>query len=92
MKNRNQFFPDPLLTECSEYNEEEKRYILDIEKYRNSYCEKYFEKDDIEKVCHEYLTGMQWVITYYSKGVPSWRWYYPYHYAPNADMDNTISN
>ena len=39
-----------------------------------------------EMVCHDYLGGMQWVITYYLEGVPDWKWYYPYHYAPSASM------
>ncbi|KAK7199892.1 5'-3' exoribonuclease D [Novymonas esmeraldas] len=32
--------------------------------------------------CAEYLRGMQWVMRYYTKGCPSWEWYFPYHYAP----------
>lgn len=40
---------------------------------------------EIEKVCIEYVKGLAWVLQYYQKGVPSWEWYYPLHFAPLAE-------
>jgi 5'-3' exoribonuclease 1 len=35
-------------------------------------------------VCKDYLQGVQWILSYYTRGIPSWRWFYPHHYAPFA--------
>lgn len=43
--------------------------------------EKGFE-EKIAQCSREFLRGMQWVMRYYTKGCPSWEWYYPFYYAP----------
>jgi 5'-3' exonuclease len=60
-------------------------YKLNWEAYRTEYYAKKMDchsEKDIERACHQYFDGMQWVLTYYLDGVSSWDWYYPYSYAP----------
>jgi 5'-3' exonuclease len=37
---------------------------------------------ELREVCHEYLMGMEWVLMYYTNGIPSWTWSYGRHYSP----------
>ncbi|XP_062171227.1 5'-3' exoribonuclease 3-like isoform X2 [Alnus glutinosa] len=43
---------------------------------------------DIESLRKElvkkYTEGLLWVLLYYFSAVPSWSWFYPYHYSPFA--------
>lgn len=42
-----------------------------------------------EHLFRSYIVGLCWVMKYYYEGCPSWKWYYPFHYAPFAsDLRN----
>ena len=45
-------------------------------------CE--YDEEFRTKLAHHYTIGLQWVLKYYYQGVPSWNWYFPYHFAPFA--------
>ncbi len=38
--------------------------------------------DDLDKICFDYIKGLQFVMYYYFHGCPSWTWYYPYFMSP----------
>lgn len=86
MKNREKYFPDPVLIDSVILNQETKFYDVDIDRYRSLYCERHFGKsiDDMDEICHEYIDGLRWVLLYYTSGVPEWSWYFPHHYTPPA--------
>jgi 5'-3' exonuclease len=83
LSKKHEFFPDLLLESNAVYDKG--RYILDIEKYRKEYYIKSFNGfDNIKDLCHQYFIGMQWVLSYYTRGVPDWKWCFKHHYAPFA--------
>jgi 5'-3' exoribonuclease 2 len=58
--------------------------------WKDRYYQEPFKQRDLEQgggltqMCVSYVTGLLWVMQYYYAGVPSWNWYYPFHYAPFA--------
>jgi 5'-3' exonuclease len=55
---------------------------VDIVQYRKKYYATKLPGVNKEKLCHDYLEGVQWVLSYYTRGVPNWKWRYMYNYAP----------
>lgn len=68
---------------CPEEHGWEKRYykiLLNIN-----------EKENIKKICVNYLEGLEWVFKYYTNDCPDWKWKYNYHYPPLIkDIKNNI--
>ena len=86
LRKKKSFFPDLLLESCAQQNSDGS-WTVDIEKYKKDYQQQCFpEGYDIKKLCHEYLEGMQWVLSYYTMGVPNWKWFFNHHYAPTASV------
>ncbi|KAJ3063622.1 5'-3' exoribonuclease 2, partial [Podochytrium sp. JEL0797] len=64
--------------------------------WKKRYYEKKFFVDEgdkifIREVVTHYVEGLCWVLKYYFQGCQSWKWYYPYHYAPFASDFDFIS-
>jgi 5'-3' exonuclease len=84
LSKKESWFPEKILTECS-YQEDE-NWVVDIETYKSRYMADKFPHNTEKEVCHQYLEGLQWVISYYTQGVPSWEWSYKHYYAPPASI------
>ena len=57
--------------------------------YRERYYKEKFgvdlsDTDFRRQVVKSYIEGLCWVLAYYYQGVPSWQWYYPFHFSPFA--------
>lgn len=70
-----------LLNVFSGTNEEQKR----IEKER-FYCKFFdlekFSEEKLDEIIYGYLKGLQFVMSYYFHGCPSWTWFYPFFMSP----------
>ncbi|XP_041469185.1 5'-3' exoribonuclease 2-like isoform X3 [Lytechinus variegatus] len=52
--------------------------------YQNKFDVPSSDHDFRAKVVRCYVEGLCWVLRYYYQGCASWKWYFPYHYAPFA--------
>ncbi|GAB6024456.1 5'-3' exoribonuclease 2 [Chamberlinius hualienensis] len=65
----------------------------DVRLWEDGWKDRYYENkfqvsaDNMKfrhQVADAYAQGLCWVLQYYYQGCPSWKWYFPYHYAPFA--------
>lgn len=64
--------------------------------FKDRYYESKFDiaRENIEfryAIALHYVRGLCWVLRYYYQGCASWKWYFPYHYAPFASDFVNIS-
>ena len=74
-------FPDKLVEKHTITGADGKKRI-NIENYKRDYYAEKFPGIPVKTVCEEYIFGVQWVLDYYTSGIPSWQWNYPWHYSP----------
>jgi len=70
------FFKDDILDSSTTYDDQNNK-VVDIQKYKEKFYNSHFPSDvSIKEICHEYLKGMQWILNYYTTGIPTWTWCY----------------
>ncbi|KAJ8389375.1 hypothetical protein AAFF_G00120830 [Aldrovandia affinis] len=52
--------------------------------YKNKFDVDVSDETFRRKVVKSYVEGLCWVLRYYYQGCASWKWYFPFHYAPFA--------
>lgn len=53
-------------------------------RYYKTCLHMFASEDNVEFVVQRYIESLIWTFKYYFDEIPSWGWYYPYHYAPTA--------
>ncbi|XP_078261726.1 5'-3' exoribonuclease 2 isoform X1 [Rhinoraja longicauda] len=67
------------------------------EGWKQRYYKRKFDVDASDeifrrKVVESYVEGLCWVLQYYYQGCASWKWFYPFHYAPFASDFSDIKD
>jgi 5'-3' exoribonuclease 1 len=62
--------------------------------WRNRYYREKIKVADGDRrsVMESYIQGLHWVLEYYYRGVVSWNWFYPHHYAPMASDFTSLAS
>lgn len=60
------------------------KHFFAIDRFQN--------RQALKKIVFEYLKTIFWIWNYYTKGLPSWSWYYSYHHAPALSDISYVCN
>jgi len=81
--------PDSLIVAHTTLTLDGTQATINFQAYRQAYYKKKFgienideHKDQLYNICFEYVHGLAFVTQYYAKQIPTFDWFYPYHYAP----------
>lgn len=88
------------IDEVDEDSDEEEEVHDEVKLWEEGFKDRYYESkftvgpDNLafrHSVALQYIRGLCWVLKYYYQGCASWKWYFPYHYAPFASDFQHIS-
>ena len=93
IKSKSQW-PDTVLRDSIVVGDTPQNQTIDLQRYKQGYYSRNFpEGTTVESICEEYVKGMSFVMQYYAVGIPTFDWFYPYHYAPLfSDLYTWCSN
>ncbi|XP_017784066.1 PREDICTED: 5'-3' exoribonuclease 2 homolog [Nicrophorus vespilloides] len=86
--------------EATSQQQEDEEPNDEVRLWEDGFKDRYYEsKFDVDaknfefrySVALHYVRGLCWVLRYYYQGCASWKWYFPYHYAPFASDFVNIS-
>ncbi|KAJ1155739.1 hypothetical protein NDU88_008468 [Pleurodeles waltl] len=60
--------------------------------YKNKFDVDATDEKFRRKVVQSYVEGLCWVLRYYYQGCASWKWFFPFHYAPFASDFKDITD
>jgi len=76
-------FNDPIL-DYNSMSKDNGEIIIDFDNWKKDYYNIKFENINVEQCMSSYLEGLQFILSYYCTGVPTFDYVYPYHYSPVA--------
>jgi 5'-3' exoribonuclease 1 len=83
---RHNYFPDKLLNSHLDidpcFTDVTVKWNVSFDTYKRDYYTTKVNNPNKTDICHEYLTGLKWVLHYYLIGIPDWTWSFPSSYAP----------
>ncbi|XP_028653355.1 5'-3' exoribonuclease 2 isoform X1 [Erpetoichthys calabaricus] len=90
---KNSTSPSPAVKRKAEDSDSEPEPEDNVRLWEEGWKQRYYKnKFDVDvsddafrrRVVKSYVEGLCWVLRYYYQGCASWKWFYPFHYAPFA--------